>query len=298
MGGDCAAHRDGCQSAARKENGSEANMNILYVTYSLNIFLLFAIPIALGIYLTRKFKLDRRLWWIGAAVYVLSQVVHIPFNAYVVNPLLDNLSNSAALPSIAMLIAGALLLGLSAGLWEELFRYAMFRWWAKDARSWGSGLLVGTGHGGAEAILLGLLVLYNFSNMIAVRNMDISTLVPADQLVTVQAQINAFWSAPWYYTIREAVDQFFTIPIQICFAILILQTFIRKQWYWVLLAIGFHTLVEATKVVAQNLLNVYLTELIIGVFAILSVVIVFALRRPEPPADLTPAASVGASSTR
>jgi uncharacterized membrane protein YhfC len=134
--------------------------------------------------------------------------------------------------------------------------------------------------------------------MIAVRNMDISTLVPADQLVTVQAQINAFWSAPWYYTIREAVDQFFTIPIQICFAVLVLQTFIRKHWYWVLLAIGFHTLVEATKVVAQNLLNAYLTELIIGAFAILSVVIIFALRRPEPPADLAPVASVGASSTR
>ena len=273
-------------------------MDILSVTYSLNIFLLFAMPIALGIYLMRKFDLELRWWWIGAVVFILSQVGHIPFNAYVVNPLLDNLNSSAMLPSIAMLITGALILGLSAALWEELFRYAMFRWWAKDARSWGSGLLAGTGHGGAEAIILSLLVLYNFSNMIAVRNMDISTLVPADQLATIQAQITAFWSAPWYYTMHEAVEQFFTIPIQICFAVLILQTFIRKQWYWVLLAIGFHTLEEATKIVAQNLLNVYLNELIIGVFAILSVVIIFALRRPEPPADLAPAASVGASSTR
>jgi uncharacterized membrane protein YhfC len=264
-------------------------MNILYVTYALDGLLMIAMPIALGIFLTRKFELYGRLWWIGAAVFVLSQVGHIPFNAYVVNPLLNNLNSSAVLPSIAMLIVGALILGLSAGLWEELFRYAMFRWWAKDARSWGSGLLVGTGHGGAEAIILGLLVLYNFINMIAVRNMDISTLVPADQLATVQAQITAFWSAPWYYTLLGALERLFTIPAQICFAVLVLQTFTRKQWFWVWLAVGFHALTDAAVVVAQNLLNAYLTEAIIGVFGVLSVLIIFRLRQPEPSVDPGPA---------
>jgi uncharacterized membrane protein YhfC len=265
-------------------------MNILYVTYALDGLLMIAMPIALGIYLTRKFELYGRLWWIGAAVFVLSQVGHIPFNAYVVNPLLNNLNSSAVLPSIAMLIVGALILGLSAGLWEELFRYAMFRWWAKDARSWGSGLLVGTGHGGAEAILLGLLVLYNFINMIAVRNMDISTLVPTDQLATVEAQITAFWSAPWYYTLLGALERLFTIPAQICFAVLVLQTFTRKQWFWVWLAVGFHALLDTATVVAQNLLNAYLTEAVIGVFAVLSVLIILKLRQLEPSAGPGPAA--------
>jgi len=260
-------------------------MNILYVTYALDGLLMIAMPIALGIYLTRKFQLYGQLWWIGAGVFVLSQVGHIPFNAYVVNPLLNNLNSSAALPSIAMLIVGALILGLSAGLWEELFRYAMFRWWVKDARSWGSGLLVGTGHGGAEAIILGLLVLYNLINMIAVRNMDISTLVPADQLSAVQAQITDFWSAPWYYTLHEALERLFTIPAQICFAVLVLQTFTRKQWFWVWLAVGFHALLDTATVVAQNLLNAYLTEAIIGVFGVLSVLIILKLRQPEPSAD-------------
>lgn len=265
-------------------------MNILYVTYALNGLLMVAMPIALGIYLTRKFELYGRLWWIGAGVFVLSQVGHIPFNAYVVNPLLTNLNDSALLPSTIMLIVGALVAGLSAGLWEELFRYGAFRWWAKDARSWGSGLLLGTGHGGAESIILGLIVLYSFLNMVLVRNMDLSTLVSPDQLAAAQAQVEAFWSAPWYDTLLGALERLFTIPVQICFAVLVLQTFIRKQWFWLWLAVGFHALVDATAVVAQNLLNVYLTEAIIGVFGVLSVLIIFKLRRPEPSADPGPAA--------
>jgi uncharacterized membrane protein YhfC len=166
----------------------------------------------------------------------------------------------------------------------------MFRWWAKDARSWGSGLLAGTGHGGAQAIIIGLLVLYNFSNMAMVRNLDLSTLVSADQLAAAQAQVNAFWSVPWYYTLLDAVEQLFTIPIQICLAVLVLQTFTRKQWYWVFLAIGFHTVVETAKLISQNLLSIYLLNAVIGVFAVLSVLIIFKLRQPEPSADPGPAA--------
>jgi uncharacterized membrane protein YhfC len=262
-------------------------MDILYLTYSLDGLLMVAMPIALGIYLTRKYELYWRLWWIGAAVFILSQVGRIPFENYVVVPLLYNINSIPALSAIAVLILSALILGLSAGLWEELLRYAMFRWWAKDARSWRNGLLAGAGHGGAGAIILGLLVLYNFINMAMVRNMDLSTMVSADQLPVAQAQVNAFWSAPWYSTLNEAVQQLFTIPIQICFALLVLQTFIRKQSYWVFLAIGVHALFEATRVISQNLLNVYLVNMVIGVFAVASIVTIFVLQRPEPTQDLS-----------
>ncbi len=185
-------------------------MNILYVTYALDVLVMIGLPIGLGIYLTRKFQLYGRLWWIGAAVFILSQVGHIPFNAYVVNPLLARLNDSAVLPSTPILIIGAMVVGLSAGLWEELFRYGMFRWWAKDARSWGSALLLGTGHGGAEAIILGLLVLYTFISMIMLKNMDMTTLVTAEQLPLAQAQVQAFWSANWYDTLLGGVERIFT----------------------------------------------------------------------------------------
>ena len=130
---------------------------MLFITYLLDILVLFAIPIALGIFLVRKFELEGRWWWIGAIVYVVSQVIFLPLENYFINPFLNNLSFSGPLPSIEVLILGGLILGLTASICEELLRYGMFRWWAKDARSFESGLLLGTGHGGAASIILGSL---------------------------------------------------------------------------------------------------------------------------------------------
>lgn len=254
---------------------------MLYFTYPLDILILFAIPIALGIFLVRKFDLEGRWWWIGAIVYVISQIVFLPLENYIVDPFLNNLNYSGALPSIEVLIFGGLVIGLSAGVCEELMRYAMFRWWTNDARSFKSGLLLGTGHGGAASIILAFLVLYNFINMVMVRNNDLTTLVPADQAQMLQTQVTSFWSAPWYYTLREAIGQIFMLTIQICLAVMVLQTFIRKQWHWVLLAIGFHTLVEAARVITLNLSNEYTMNGMLGLFAFLSVMIILALRNPK-----------------
>jgi uncharacterized membrane protein YhfC len=254
---------------------------MLYLTYMLNILLLFGIPIVMGIFLVRKFDLEGRWWWTGAIVYIISQIIALPLQNYAINPYLNNLSTSGRLPSMEVLILGGVLLGLTAGVFEELLRYAMFRWWTKDARSFESGVLLGVGHGGAGSIILAFLVLYNFIYMAAIRNMDLTTLVSADQVQLLQTQISAFWSAPWYYAFREAIGQIFMLVIHVCLAVMVLQTFIRNKWYWVLFAIGFHTLVEAARVISFNLSNEYLMTAVLGLFAIFSVMIVLDLRHPK-----------------
>ncbi|MGB8214570.1 MAG: YhfC family glutamic-type intramembrane protease [Anaerolineales bacterium] len=251
--------------------------------YSLDVLLLFAIPIAFGIFLARRFNLEGKWWWIGGIVYVVSQVIIQPLENNLINPYLNNLSNSGALPAMEVLIFGGLILGLSVGVCEELLRYGMLRWWAKDARSFESGLLLGTGAGGAASIILASLVFYNFINMSMIRNRDLTTLIPADQLQVIQSQITAFWSAPWYYALHEAVGQVFMIAIEICLAVMVMQTFTRKQWYWVLLAAGFHTLVEGARVITLNLSNETMTNAVLGVFAIFSVMIILALRPKAAP---------------
>jgi uncharacterized membrane protein YhfC len=262
-------------------------MGILFWAHFLNGFLMIAMPIVLGIYLARRFKLGWRLWWIGAATFVLSQVGHIPFN-WVMSILL----NKTALvnwPHTAQTVFNVVFLGLSAGLWEEGARYAMYRWWAKDARSWRKGLLTGAGHGGAEAIILGGLVLYGFIQMAAVRSTDLSTLVPANQLDLARQQVTAYWSATWYDSLLGALERLFTIPTQIAFAVIVLQAFTRKQGWWVWLAVGYHAVVDATAVLLFGKVGPYWTEAIIGGFAILSLVIIFVLRQPEPVPDPEPA---------
>ena len=255
-------------------------MDILFWAHLLNGLLMIAMPIGLAIYLTRRWKLGWGVWFIGAGTFILSQVGHIPFNSAA-----GALLNRTAMVNWSkpnQLIFNAIFLGLSAGLFEELFRYGMFRWWAKDARSWRKGVLAGAGHGGVEAIILGILVLYSFMQLAAYRNVDLATIVPAAQLEVAQGQITTYWSATWYASLLGALERFFTIPVQIALSVIVLQAFTRKQWFWVWLAVLYHALIDASMVYLIQPLGMYGVEALAGGFAVLSVIIIFSLRQPEP----------------
>ena len=79
----------------------------------LNGFLMVALPFGLATYFVYKFKSDWRLWWIGGAAFVLSQVGHIPFNFY--SSLILNKTNLVNSSLISRSIFNAFFLGLSAG---------------------------------------------------------------------------------------------------------------------------------------------------------------------------------------
>jgi len=107
--------------------------SILIFTYPLGIVLVLALVIGLGIFLTRKYNLGWRLYWIGGALFIISQILHIPFNIF-----LQQLFVRGFLPlppDEYQLLFSAILVGLSAGLFEEITRYVGLRWWAKDARA-------------------------------------------------------------------------------------------------------------------------------------------------------------------
>jgi uncharacterized membrane protein YhfC len=265
----------------------ESFVNILSATHFLNGFLMIAMPIGLTVYLTRKYKRGWRLFWIGAATFIFSQVLHIPFNA-LITPIFNQIG-FIALPTDIQNILLSTFLGLSAGLFEEFSRYFMYRWWAKDARSWGAGLLAGAGHGGIEAIILGVLVLYGYIQMVIVQSTDITTLVTPDKVELAKAQIQAYWSAPWYMTILGAVERLFTIPLHLACSVLVLQAFTRKKFWWVGLAILLHSLADGVAVfTSQNGVPALEIEGIIGIFAIVSVAIIFMVRTPEPPEEVLP----------
>ncbi len=265
-------------------------MNILSVTYILNGLLMIAAPIALAVILTRRWKMGWRVWWIGAATFVLSQVGHIPFNG-LVSPLLGQFAITSLHPSLQLLIK-ALFLGLSAGLFEEGARYLVLRFWLKDARSWRGGVLFGAGHGGTEAILVGLLATYAAIQIVALSNAtpeQLAQLVGADKVALAQSQLAAALSVPWYATLLGALERFFTLPCQIAMAVMVMQAFTHKKFAWLLAAIGYHALLDGLVVFLQPSLSVYQLEGVIGIFAVVSVGIIFLLRQPEPMSNLEPA---------
>lgn len=267
-------------------------MNYLTITFPLNGILCIGLGIGLGIFLTRKYILNWRLWWVGLFTFILSQVGHIPFNSFALNPWLA--TTLEKIPVVWQIPVTAIGLGLSAGIFEEFTRYAAYRWWIKDARSWTQGLLFGAGHGGFEAILIGALSLYTFAQLVALKGSNLSAIFPAEQVSMVQEQISYYWSMSWYDSLLGAVERAFAIPLHLAGAILVLQSFIRKQFRWVWLAVGLHALVDAMAYYLAQTVNVYVAELAIGITALLEIGLILLLRRSMPvtpaPAPINPPA--------
>ena len=218
---------------------------------ALNAALMIALGLALGIWLARRRKMSWGLFGIGAATFVLSQVGHIPFNSLVLNALFVRLGWTDA-TSTATLLGVAALLGLSAGVFEEGARYLMYRFWAKQARAWDEALMIGAGHGGIEAILLGLLAGYALLQVLALRGVDLATVLPADQVELARLQVEAYWATPWYASLLGAVERAFAICLHLSLSMLVLQCFIRRRWYWLPLAIGWHARVDGAVLVAAQ----------------------------------------------
>ena len=265
------------------------------ITRFLNGFLMIAMPIALGIYLVNKLHAGGKIWIIGAATFIISQVGHLPFNSYLLNPILGTIQQTYLGVSGSFMVA--LLLGLSAGIFEECARYGMFRWWLKDKQSWNTAVIAGAGHGGIEAIILGVIVMVVYLNMVALRNSDLSNLnLTPDQLEITRQQIQIYWSTPWYDTLFGAIERAFTIPFHIMASVVVLQVFTRRpgkqQIGWLGLAIVLHTLMDSSVVFIAGQWNGYVAEAVLGIMVIFEIIIIFTLRQPEPESIAIPTGEV------
>jgi uncharacterized membrane protein YhfC len=250
-------------------------LNILYLTFLLNGLLMIAIPVILAEFLVRKLCLSWRLFFIGGTVFVLSQVAHIPFNILLNIPFRRGF---IPLPPREWLLPfNAIIGGLSAGIFEEGARALMYKYWTKKERWWGEGVLLGTGHGGAEAIILGALVLWTYINMAALRGANPSAISSG----TVKA-LASYWSVPWSLSLLGAVERALIIPFHIAASLIVLQAFTRRQPVWILLAVLWHAIVDAAAVYFGAVAGPYTTEAILALFAAVDIAIIFLLREPRP----------------
>jgi len=261
---------------------------MLSILYPLNALLMIAFPIMLGVWLQRRWNLSWRLFGIGAATFILSQVVHLPLlwglTALFTNNVLPN-------PSVEWkLIFNATVLGLAAGVCEEVARYLVYRFWLKTERSWSQALMFGAGHGGIEAMLVGALALLAFVQLYALQTTDLSTLpLSAEQLATLTQQVAEYWNAPWYMALLGFIERLSALCHHIAWAVIVLQAFRRNNPLWLMLAIGWHALVDGVAVYSVQTWGTLPTEALIGVSALLALFTIYALRSPDLPLESAPA---------
>lgn len=246
----------------------------------LNPLLMIAMPVLLGMWLAGRLKAEWRLFGLGMLAFLGSQVLHIPFNAWVLLPLAKawNLTPTAGTTG---LVGFALLFGLSAGVFEESARYVTYNRWLRRNRSWRDGLMLGAGHGGMEAILLGLVSFYSFLQLLALRGTDLAQVLQPEQVEITRSILQTYWSLPYYQHLIPALERAAAICVHLALSLLVLQAFTRRNGLWLGLAILWHTMVNAVAVFALYTWGVYVAEGLVVMSALLSVGVVLALRRPQ-----------------
>jgi uncharacterized membrane protein YhfC len=250
---------------------------MILVTSTISVLGMTALPILLGFWLTRKFNLSWKLIFAGAVTFIASQVLHIPV-LYGLTALFKN-GVLPSPPEAWTAVFNAVLLGLLAGIFEETARYVLFKFFLKKTNTWNEGVLIGMGHGGVEAVILGVLSLFTLVNMAVLRNMDLSAMgIPADQVEIVRQQVTAFWSSPAYLGLVGLLERISAICLHLSLSVMVLYSVAYNKPIWFWLALLWHAVVDASAVYLAPLIGTLGVEGVVGGMAIASLWILFGLR--------------------
>lgn len=251
---------------------------MLTAAYLLSVSGMIILPIVFAFYLTRKLSLSWKLVLAGALTFIASQILHIPLvsglTAYFQSP------GAPVIPTAWHPLFNGILLGLLAGIFEETARWVLYKFFLKNAKTWQEGVLVGAGHGGVEAVILGGLGLASVVSMILMRNAnDLSAFgISADQMELAKQQIAAFWSAPIYMAFLGLVERVFAVTLHLSLSVMVLYSVAYKKPIWFWLALLWHAIVDALAVYLMPSLGALGIEGVVGICAIVSLFILFRMR--------------------
>jgi len=250
-------------------------------------------PFGLGWWISRKFKVSWRVFLIGGATFILSQVVHIPM----VIPF-----NQAFAKGSFNLMVYATGIGLMAGLCEEIARYLVYKYWLKKYE-WKDGLMFGAGHGGIECtIFVGILLFITLLNMIALKNGDLNSIkgLEESQIPFVKEQIKAFWGMNWWMPFAALFERACAITFHIAMSFMVLISIKKRKILYLGGAVLFHSALDFIAAVGVvNKWPVWLLEGSVFIFAILAFAYIIYLKInmkeilpkteveiPKPPEDI------------
>lgn len=217
---------------------------MLILAYVISVLLMILLPVALAAALRRVSTAPWLLFCIGSLTLILSQVVHLPLNGWLAD--LGLLKGPAA-PDLP-LWRNALVLGLTAGLCEELARaggYAVLR---KLKPAWlrvQDGLMLGLGHGGIESMIFGgVITAATLSALLPLRGVDLTTLgLSVEQLAALELQMRMLVASPLNAAL-PLLERLIAIGAHVTFSLLVWRAFaygrLRRDWFYIPLAVLYH----------------------------------------------------------
>ena len=154
-------------------------------------------PLLLGWWIIKKRGTSWKLFGVGVLTFIGSQIFHIPAVSG-----LTRAFSTGLLPNVSISFApyfNAIVLGLLAGIFEETARWIGYKILKKKADSFGAALTLGAGHGGIEAIIIGVSVLATLISMLALQSSDAAlSALPSGQADLARQQVQAYWATAWH----------------------------------------------------------------------------------------------------
>jgi len=148
--------------------------------------------------------------------------------------------------------------------------------------------MVGVGHGGIEALLLGVSAAAAFFSMLAYRSIDLSTVptIPPEQLELAKQQVAAYWASPAWMPLIGPLERAFAICLHLSLSVMVLYALAsgRPVWFW--LAVLWHAAVDGVAVYIGQRFGVVPAEAAVGIMAAASLWILFSLRARFPRVEI------------
>lgn len=239
-------------------------LSIFFMVISLILSVGF--PVALTIYMYKKYRISIKAVLIGALMFFIFQgVIRLPILSAI--QLTTWCRGFALLNPIVLMF----IMALTAALFETAGRYIGMKFILKDVLEWKNGIAYGIGHGGIEAILL--VGISSIANIIYSAAINMGSVKP-------EGSLSALLTLSPDMFLASGLERFFVIIFQIALSLILLYGIMYNKKLYILYCIGLHTLADfMIPLISMSVRNMWITEALIALVGILSFVFILKSKR-------------------
>lgn len=253
----------------------------LLATYIVALLVEIGVPVALGVWLMRKYRSSWIVLVTGIVAFLIAQLIHIPaLNG--VSALFAN----GILPTPAanwIPLVNGLAVGLLAAVCQESVRWIGMRLNASNVKNFRGSQIFALGQGGAELLVVGGLLAYNLGTILFYNaGAQIANGVSTTAVQNVLAQIAAYWATPWYYGALGLFEHIVSFSAQVVFTIFIWKSVARHLPLYFLAAFFYHIVFEGMTTFLSGLnWGLWQIEGVSALFLLLNVLIIYMVWNDE-----------------
>jgi uncharacterized membrane protein YhfC len=198
-----------------------------------------ALPIAVGIWLNKKWHVPWRVITYGALAYFIVQaLMTFLFSGFVA--LVDN--GTLVFSDRAYLSVQLMISVVFTALLGVLIRWAGMKFIKESLINLEAAYAIGLGYGGVESLIgVGLPLLMTFISMLSNINIDPQTTTLAPEVVS---QLEALWQIQPFVPLAGSLERIAALVMHVTVTVLVLQAFNRTNNSWLAAAFGVELLIN------------------------------------------------------